>query len=94
MTGNKIVLAVSLLVSLASTLSREICCLIETIFVAFVPRVTMVTARTLVLPQVRRHNAAVMREKVISVVDARTRAMLLFIEWLDDTVTYLSLLVL
>ena len=94
MTGDEIGLAVSLLVSLASALSRQIGCLVQTILVALVPRVTMVTARTLVLAQVRRHNAAVMREKVISVVDARTRAMLLFIEWLDDTMTDFSFLML
>ena len=94
MTGDEIGLAVSLLVSLASALSRQIGCLVQTILVALVPRVTMVPARTLVLAQVRRHNAAVMREKVISVVDARTRAMLLFIEWLDDTMTDFSLLML
>ena len=94
MTGDEIGLAVSLLVSLASALSRQIGCLVQTILVALVPRVTMVPARTLVLAQVRRHNAAVMREKVISVVDARTRAMLLFIEWLDDTMTDFSFLML
>ena len=94
MTGDEIGLAVSLLVSLASALSRQIGCLVQTILVAVVPRVTMVPARTLVLAQVRRHNAAVMREKVISVVDARTRAMLLFIKWLDDTMTDFSFLML
>ena len=94
MTGDEIGLAVSLLVSLASALSRQIGCLVQTILVALVPRVTMVPARTLVLAQVRRHNAAVMREKVISVVDARTRAMLLFIKWLDDTMTDFSFLML
>ena len=94
MTGDKVALAVSLLVSLAAALSRQIGCFVQTILVTLVPRVTMVTARTLVLAQVRRHNAAVVREKVITVVDARTRAMLLFIEWLDYTMANLSLLML
>ena len=94
MSRDNIILAVSLLVSLATTFSRQIGCLVETVFVAFVSRLAMLATRTLVLSQVGRDNATMVREKVITVVDARTRAMLLFIKWLYNTVAHFSLLVL
>lgn len=70
MTAHDVALAVSLLVGFAAALSRQIGCLVQTVLVAFVSALAMVAAWALVLAQVGRDNAAVVREKVVTVVDA------------------------
>ena len=83
-----------LLVGPAAITARQICRFVKTVFVTFVPVLSVVATRSLVLPQIGRNHSAVVLEEVIPVVDARPRAMLFLVKWLDDAVTNFALCVL
>ena len=62
--------------------------------VALISSLTVLVTGSLILTEVRRDDATVMGEKVVPIIDARSRTVLLLVERLDNTVTYFSIVVL